>query len=204
MNRRWQVAFLFALVLVVGGLGAWRAAAGPVGLGTSSVESLEFVSQIGGGIQAVALNGSLAYIGEGARLTILNVANPAAPAQVSYYDTGDNVRGVAVAGQYAYITDRNEVRILDVSNPAAPVQVGVHDDGIEGANWWANDVAVVGRYLYVAWGFGLRMLDVANPAAPVSVGFYDTTGVAGDVAVAGNLAYVADGAGGLFILRHNK
>ncbi len=63
---------------------------------------------------------------------------------------------------------------------------------------------MAGRYLYVASGYGLRVLDVANPAAPVSVGFYDTPGTANGVAVAGDYVYVADGAGGVFILRHSK
>jgi len=42
---------------------------------------------------------------------------------------------------------------------------------------------------------------VADPAYPTVTGFYDTLGVAWGVAVSGNYAYVADGDGGLIILR---
>ena len=59
-----------------------------------------------------------------------------------------------------------------------------------------------GATVYVADGSsGLRIVNVANPAAPVEVGFYDTLGEAGNVVVAESYAHVADGAGGLLILR---
>jgi hypothetical protein len=48
---------------------------------------------------------------------------------------------------------------------------------------------------------GLRVIDVSNPANLREVGFFDTPGVAYGVYVSGNYAYVADGYGGLFILR---
>jgi len=42
---------------------------------------------------------------------------------------------------------------------------------------------------------------VSDPAAPWEAGFYDTPGWAYGVAVAGDYAYVADGPGGMLILR---
>ncbi len=45
------------------------------------------------------------------------------------------------------------------------------------------------------------MIDVSNPASPREVGFYDTPGYAMGVAVSGPYVYVADGDGGLVILR---
>ena len=64
-------------------------------------------------------------------------------------------------------------------------------------------MAVAGNYAYVAHEYysGLRIIDVSNPAAPTEAGFYDTPGLAWSVAVAGDYAYVADGDGGLIILR---
>jgi len=43
--------------------------------------------------------------------------------------------------------------------------------------------------------------DVSDPEAPFEAGFYDTPGYAHGVAAAGGYAYVADGDGGLLILR---
>lgn len=48
---------------------------------------------------------------------------------------------------------------------------------------------------------GLLVIDVANPAAPVGVGFYDTPGSARGVFEAGGIVFVADGDGGLYLLR---
>ena len=45
------------------------------------------------------------------------------------------------------------------------------------------------------------MIDVADPAAPVEAAYYDTPGITSAVAVVGDVVYVADGMGGLFILR---
>jgi hypothetical protein len=54
-------------------------------------------------------------------------------------------------------------------------------------------VALAGDYAYVAASsFGLGIVDVSDPAQPTQVGVYDTPGAAFGVAVAGDLAYIAD------------
>ena len=50
---------------------------------------------------------------------------------------------------------------------------------------------------------GLQIIDVTNPANPSWRGAYDTMGFAYGVSVVGSLAYMADGEGGLLILRWN-
>jgi hypothetical protein len=44
-------------------------------------------------------------------------------------------------------------------------------------------------------------MDVSNPAQPLIVGFFQTPGYARDAVVRDDLIYVADGAGGLLVLR---
>ena len=59
---------------------------------------------------------------------MINVANPAAPAEVGFYDTPGYAYGVAVAGSYAYVADGDAgLRVINVANPAAPVEVGFYD-----------------------------------------------------------------------------
>lgn len=68
--------------------------------------NIELISQIGGIVQAVALQGNLAYIGLGPHLVILDVSDPVSPNVVG--QTGvlpGVVNGVAVAGPYAYVAD---------------------------------------------------------------------------------------------------
>ena len=52
------------------------------------------------------------------------------------------------------------------------------------------------------WGSDLQIIDVSNPAAPVLRGSYHTPGHAMSVFISGSLTYVADGDGGLVILRY--
>ena len=66
-------------------------------------------------------------------------------------------------------------------------------------------VAVTWPYVYLAdSGYGLHVLDVSNPAAPQEVGTFTTAGDANGVTAAGDLVYVADGEGGLVILRRQQ
>ena len=48
---------------------------------------------------------------------------------------------------------------------------------------------------------GLRVVNISDPTSPTEVGFLDTPGDARGVAVSGSLALVADGSGGLLIVR---
>lgn len=66
----------------------------------------------------------------------------------------------------------------------------------------ALGIFVNGPYAYVAAGTnGLVILDITDSQRPVKIGVYDTPGIATDVFIQGNLAFVADGSkGGLQII----
>jgi len=150
-----------------------------------------------GVVSGVAVAGSYAYVAvEGGGLRIINVADPARPREVGFYDTPGWAYGVAVSGSYAYVADGAGLRIINVADPARPTEVGFYETpGV------ALGVAVAGNYAYVAdWGGGLRIINVADPARPREVGFYDTPGNARGVVVSGSYAYVADDYEGLRII----
>ena len=149
-------------------------------------------------ISDIAVSGDYAYVADGeSGLRIVNVANPAAPFEVGFYDTSGWAEGVAVVGDYAYVADAESgLRIVNVTNPVAPIEAGFYDTPD-----WAMNVAVVGGYAFIADdGSGLRIVDISNPAAPVEVGFYDTPWQANDVAVVGDYAFIADMGSGLWIV----
>ena len=68
-------------------------------------------------VMAVALSGDYAFVADGYRgLRIIDIADPAAPREVGYYDTPGSGEGIAVAGDYAYVADgESGLRIIDVS-----------------------------------------------------------------------------------------
>lgn len=153
-------------------------------------ENVELVSQLGGSTHAVAVQGSYAYVGVGARLVVLDVSNPADPAVLGQTAVLlDIVRDIFVSGDYAYIAAGDAgLRVIDVSDPAAPAEVGSYVPAET-----ALDVHVAGNYAYVAaFRDGLRVVDVSDPTAPVEVGVYDMAGVAGGIYVAGRYAYVVE------------
>jgi hypothetical protein len=148
-----------------------------------------------GTARAVAVSGSLALVGSGTTMLVLDVSTPSSPQLLGSVTLPEQVYGIAAAGSHAYVANgMSGLRVIDVSNPAAPVEVGVSDVTNEGA----VDVAVAGSHAYVAYGsLGLRVIDVSEPSLPGVVGAIDTPGTAMGVAVAGSHAYVADGSSGL-------
>ena len=79
-------------------------------------------------------------------LRMIDVANPAAPTEVGFYDTPEQASGVAVAGSYAYVADgESGLRVINVTNPAAPVEAGFYD-----TSGYAEGVALAGNFVYVA------------------------------------------------------
>lgn len=154
-------------------------------------------------------------------LTIIDVANPAAPAFVgSIQGAGappwlGGASDVFVVGNYAYVAAYldNALTIIDVANPAAPAFVGsIQGFGAPNFLGQANGVFVVGHYAYVAaykvhaLGDGaLTIIDVANPVAPVFAGSIQGNGApnflkaASSVYVQNGRAYVvSDGNGAPF------
>ena len=156
--------------------------------------NVELVGQIGGTVNAVALQGQYAYIGEGPRLTILDVSDPASPALAGTTELlPDIVTGVAVAGQVAYIVERScGIRVIDLSVPGHPAAVGSCIAAAEA-------ISIAGRYAYAAGGT-FTVLDLADPLHPTKIGQYDSSGFASSVAAVDSFAYVADADGGLRVV----
>jgi hypothetical protein len=169
-----------------------------IGAYHEDVENRDYVWNIGG-VDAVAVVGDYAYVGEGPSLTILDVSSPSTPVVVGRsnlipYDGPEGHYGVdyvTVAGNYAYVGS-DGLRVIDVSDPANPIEVGYFGIG-------RSDVAVQGDYAYVADEYyGLWVVDVSDPTNPTEVGYCNTPAV--DVVVDGDYAYVAGWSSGLRVV----
>ena len=163
--------------------------------------AVEVVGEIAYVALAAVFPGRLGGVSPPSGLRVVDVSNPAAPVEIGVFETRGSARDVEVVDGLAYleIATYTEVsfprslvipsslRILDVSSPETPIEIGALDSS-------AGDVEIVGETAYVADFFrGLQLIDVSDPANPASMGALDTPGYPGGVAVAGELAYFADG-----------
>ena len=174
---------------------AWPAvAAGPVHSGEPGRDAitatddlkLERLDQTGGTALAIAVRGDTVYVGQGSRLLVVDVSDPAAPTLVGVTSPlPEIVQAIALRGHYAFLAVGNAgLRVIDVSDPAGPVEVG-HWQEAEGA----KQLAIAGGIAYLIVDGGLVVLDISDPTAPQEVGFYEVA--ANDVAVDSGYVYLA-------------
>jgi hypothetical protein len=148
---------------------------------------LEVVGHWGGPSEAVAAAGQWAVLGEGNRVLVLDVSDPASPRLVGRSDDlGAPITSLSLVGQRVVVGAGDAgLHILDVSLPFAPIEMGRWRGGP------VRDVAVAGMVAYVLDGTGrLVMVDIGNPAAMRDLGRSDAADFR-EVAVAGGTAWLA-------------
>ncbi|MFN8495826.1 MAG: hypothetical protein U0350_50000 [Caldilineaceae bacterium] len=151
------------------------------------------------GMSDVAVAHGFAYLAVGANgLQIVDVRDPSHPHQVSTLDTPGYVQGVDVINNFVYLADsEGGLRIIDVARPTNPRAIAALT-----LNSPVVDVTVQDHYAFVAAGEGgVYGIDIADPTYLTVVGAFDTPGFANAVAVNGDVVYVADQFGGLWVLR---
>ncbi len=136
---------------------------------------LQLLSQVGGKTMVVAAQGSHAFVGEGSRLVVLDMQNPAAPVMVGASPWLDNViSAIGLFGQRAYVTTERYFYALDITNPATPTVLGSFQMGGD----HIDEVLVVEGYAYVLrWQDSYAVIDVRDPGALREIGrFYPPGG----------------------------
>ncbi len=158
----------------------------------------------------VAMAGNYAYLSSGfaSGLRVLDLSDPSAPVEVGYAINNDRCPGlltwmsdrVRVSGDRAYVLyfdgtwsfAHYRLYVYDVSDPGAPQQMGylsLPDN--------CTSQFVAGDYVYVTAfeDVGLSevmVIDVSDPTHPLEVGCCGTPGMAQEVYLTDNRAYVAD------------
>src|SRR5262245_44649723 len=170
---------------------------------SASAVGFTTIGGFGGPIEVFSVSNNLAYVGEGAVFTIVDVSDPAHPLQRGAVALERNISALQLSGGLAYVADSVEsaglsysaLEIIDVTNPDNPAARGsfVVTGVIEGFQ-------VAGMLAYLATSGGLQIVDVSDPAAPRLRGQYGTPGAANEVQVAGSLAYIATANSGLQIV----
>lgn len=121
--------------------------------------------------------------------------------QVGFIDTPGSATGIAVANLTAFVADYYEgLAVIDCFNPSAPQisnAVLLPDRTLS--------CAVDGNFVYATGNSGtnpglLTKIDFTELTNPVITGFAATSGIANDIAVSGDFAYIAEGENGLTVV----
>jgi hypothetical protein len=152
-----------------------------------------------------AANG-YAYLTQGWEgLAVVDLTDPGNLRRVGHFDLWlQEAADVAVSGSHAYLItwhswlesgDGAELHILDISDPTQPYWVGSCPAGA------GIRLTVVGDYAYVSDAIdGIWVIDVSDPTDPRCLGISVAVSTPIQVAVAGNLIYVAGESEGLVVL----
>ncbi|HEX8684544.1 MAG TPA: carboxypeptidase regulatory-like domain-containing protein, partial [Ardenticatenaceae bacterium] len=158
----------------------------------------------GTSVEAVTVAGNHAYLGWQAcqlsrfgtpctvGLAILDLSNPASPAQTSVLEPdgdGGSVNDIALLGEHLYLLLRGTLLTVNVSNPSAPVVEHNHPLGSNTHYSYRGGIAISGNHAYVSTRDELQVYNLSTPAAPTRVGAVNVG--TGEIAIVDNLAYVA-------------
>jgi hypothetical protein len=140
-------------------------------------------------------------------LTILNVSDINNIVETGSIDPGygKSVHYSHVSGSTGYYTTHGlqfTIKILDLSDFSDLREVGRYTYREGGDRGIPNKMDAVDDIVYIACGEGgLRVLNVSDPSNPVEIAGYYDGGLAYDVQVIGNLAFLADRLDGLEIIQ---
>lgn len=124
-----------------------------------------------GGASIVSVRDGYMYLKAGNQLLVLDVTNPASPAQAGLYDicsivsetdrTSHTHAGDSISDPpYFHVPgSKGAIGVVDVSTPTAPIVVGFHN-----ASALVQNAVVKGRYAYAVTGAnGLQVVDISDP-----------------------------------------
>ena len=148
---------------------------------------------------------SLAYIGAGQTMKILNVkdsTNPVLLGEVKLPDNPDSSNGISffpdirdinVHGTLAYVAyGLSGLRIINVADPSSPFEIGFFDTLSYTEKVWVRDTLVyVTDWDFTNWEGELRIVNVSDPTSPFEVGFYEGPdgSIVNDLWIQDTLAY---------------
>jgi hypothetical protein len=156
---------------------------------------MQVVGQIGGQSLAVAIAGSVAYLGVGPRLVTLEVSDSGAPSPLGESEVLPGVvRDIVVAGGVAYVAAGDAgLRTLDVSDPANPYEIGSVSTLADAQIVSMQDAtAFVGESRCEGGDCtgGLRAVDISVPADGETIGLLEMPDGVNCVFPVGDYAYV--------------
>jgi hypothetical protein len=153
---------------------------------TNSARSIrgEIIANIGGGFSTIQVRDNIAYVGEGAALTIFDVSDPQNPQRLASVPVSYYVNDIELDGDFAYLA-ASYLEILDIRDPRHPKLINTPpvtaDEGVE----------VVNGYAFIVGYQHFGIVDVRDPFDTQLIQQYDTDADrVSDIQIVDNLAYI--------------
>lgn len=147
------------------------------------------LGQYGGANYTAAMDARYAYIGEGARLSVLDISVTSEPLAVGSLLLPDIIRKITLKNGLIYVADGGSgLQIARLSASGTPTWLGGVDTPGQ-----AMDVLVLGDTAYIADGIlgGVQVADVSDPTAPKLIGASTKKVTALGLASQGAMLFVA-------------
>jgi hypothetical protein len=136
----------------------------------------------------------------GKEFQILELDEPPLPADLEIQ--GDSYE-MEIMGEYALVANGfGGLQIFKVNSATDFTPVGTFPvrPSEPGTAAFTTSVTARGNLAYVTDRIGLQIIDITDPASPSLVGSLETPGLADDVDIQGDYAYVADGLAGMHVV----
>jgi hypothetical protein len=183
---------LLLLLALLASPALWPVACRAAGATIAASPSIEPVANIGGQIDAIAVRDTVAFAGEGATLSVLDIHDPAHSRRLASLQLPSVVRDLELVGNLVYIATRNHgLQIVDISVPAYPLLVASYM--VPGS---VTALDVEGNLAYVSAiidSFGnsvIHILDLTNPVVPILRSSFPVLGASWHLQAVGRLLYI--------------
>ena len=140
------------------------------------------------------------YVGSynGSGFTVIDASDITKPSIIGHVDCQDT-NGIAIKGNYAFLAaDIAGFIVIDITDPYNPVLVANIPD------FTGNDIEIADAYAYVPFGgiFDcMHIIDISNPLEPEIFNTVFTNYPSYSVALYDNYAFLAEGLGGLKLIK---
>ncbi|MBN8246972.1 MAG: hypothetical protein J0L84_05955 [Verrucomicrobia bacterium] len=146
-------------------------------------------------IDLVVSEGFVYAVGDGTKLKVVDIRNPATPVVVASMEAGVGASRVIVHQDHAYVAVAGSIQVVDVLNPPQPRLVGHHPTP---GPWAARSLLARDGFLHVSGFFdGLTILDVRDPSRPVPAGSLPSDSFSAAWVLEGSLLWFRQLRGGL-------